>query len=72
MKKTWQQKQKEIVQSGYNRAKELAKEIWLEGDHEGNANDFYYFQCGFVSGLNYQRLQSLDKLSQLDQELGLE
>ena len=72
MNKTWQQKQKEIVQSGYNRAKELAKEIWIEGNHEGNPNDFYYFECGFVAGLNYQRLQALDKLSQLDQELGLE
>jgi hypothetical protein len=70
--KTWRQKQKEMVQSGYNRAKELAKEIWIEGNHEGNPNDFYYFECGFVAGLNYQRLQVLDKLSQLDQELGLE
>jgi hypothetical protein len=72
MKKTWQQKQKEIVQSGYNQAKELAKTIWIEGDHTGNFNDFYYFQCGFVAGLNYQRNKSLEKLSQLDQELGLE
>jgi hypothetical protein len=72
MNKTWQQKQKEMVQSGYNRAKELAKEIWIEGNHEGNPNDFYYFECGFVAGLNYQRHKALEKLSQLDQELGLE
>ena len=72
MNKTWQQKQKESIQSGYSRAKELAREIWIEGDHEGTPNDFYYFECGFVAGLNYQRLQALDKLSQLDQELGLE
>jgi hypothetical protein len=72
MNKTWQQKQKEIVQSGYNRAKELAREIWMDGDHEGTPNDFYYFQCGFVAGLNYQRHKALEKLSQLDQELGLE
>jgi len=72
MNKTWQEKQKEMVQSGYNRAKELAKEIWIEGNHEGNPNDFYYFECGFVAGLNYQRLQALEKLSELDQELGLE
>ena len=63
---------KEIVQSGYSRAKELAKEIWIEGEHEGTPNDYYYFQCGFVAGLNYQRLQALEKLSELDQELGLE
>ena len=72
MNKTWQEKQKEMVQSGYNKAKELAKEIRIEGDHEGTPNDFYYFQCGFVAGLNYQRLQALNKLSELDQELGLE
>ena len=72
MKKTWQEKQKESIQSGYSRAKELAKEIWIDGDHEGTPNDFYYFQCGFVAGLNYQRLQALNKLSQLDQEMGLE
>lgn len=69
---TWQQKQKEIVQSGYDSAKELAREIWLQGDHEGNDNEFYYFQCGFVAGLNYQRNQALNKLSELDQELGLQ
>lgn len=72
MNKTWQQKQKESIQSGYDQAKQLAEEIWLQGDHEGTPNDFYYFQCGFVAGLNYQRLQALNKLSQLDQELGLE
>lgn len=75
MNKTWQQKQKEIVQSGYSRAKDIAiVELWLEsglGDPE-NDNNFYYFQCGFVAGLNYQRLRALEKLSQLDQELRLE
>ena len=69
MKKTWQEKQKESIQSGYSRAKELAKEIWIEGDHEGTPNDYYYFECGFVAGLNYQRNKALDKLSELDQEL---
>jgi hypothetical protein len=72
MKKTWQQKQKESIQSGYSQAKQLAEEIWIGANHEGTPNDFYYFQCGFVAGLNYQRLQALDKLSQLDQEMGLE
>ena len=65
-------KQLEAIKSGYSHSKELAKEIWIEGDHEGNSNDFYYFQCGFVAGLNYQRNKALEKLSQLDQELGLE
>ena len=72
MNKTWQQKQKESIQSGYSRAKELAKQIWLEGDHEGTSNDFYYFECGFVAGLNYQRLKALDKLNEYDQQLGLD
>lgn len=56
----------------YEKAKELAQEIWIEGDHEGTPNDFYYFECGFVVGLNYQRNQALDKLSELDQQLGLD
>ena len=72
MNKTWQQKQKESIESGYSRAKELAREIWIEGDHEGTPNDFYYFQCGFVAGLNYQRLKALDKLNEYDQQLGLD
>jgi hypothetical protein len=66
------QKQLEYIKSGYSRAKQLAKEIWLDGDHEGTANDYYYFECGFVVGLNYQRLKALEKLSELDQEMGLE
>jgi len=72
MSENLKRKQLEAIKSGYSHSKELAKEIWIEGDHEGNSNDFYYFQCGFVAGLNYQRNQALDKLNQLDQELGLE
>jgi hypothetical protein len=60
------------IKEQYEKAKALAKEVWDDGDHEGNTNDFYYFQCGFAAGLNYQRLQALNKLSQLDQELGLD
>lgn len=75
MKKTWKQKQKEYIQQKYESSKKLAEEIWIDGDHEGTANDFYYFQCGFVAGLNYEsqykRSETLKKLSDLDQELGL-
>jgi len=71
MSENLKRKQLEAIKSGYSHSKELAKEIWIEGDHEGNSNDFYYFQCGFVAGLNYQRNKALEKLSQLDQELGL-
>ena len=43
----------ENIKNNYKRAKELAKDIWIDGDHEGDENDFYYFQCGFVAGMNY-------------------
>jgi hypothetical protein len=70
------------IKENYERAKKLAKEIWLHGDNEGNTNDYYYFECGFVAGLNYadsekyksqkKRLEALHQLSDLDQELGLQ
>jgi hypothetical protein len=66
------QKQLECIKSGYNSAKKLAKEIWLDGDNEGSSNNYYYFECGFVAGLNYQRLKALEKLNELDQEMGFE
>ena len=67
----------EVIKERYENAKKLAQELWLDGDHEGNDNDFYYFQCGFVAGMNYTdnkkyRLESLQKLSDLDQELGFQ
>ena len=62
----------EDIKERYNLAKKLAKDIWIEGDHEGTPNDFYYFECGFVAGLNYLRHQALNKLSEHDQELGLQ
>ena len=72
----------EDIKKNYERAKQLAREIWLDGDNEGNANDYYYFECGFVTGLNYadsekyksqkKRLEALQKLSDLDQEMGLD
>jgi len=72
----------EDIKENYERAKQLAREIWLDGDNEGNSNDYYYFQCGFVAGLNYadssnykiqkKRLEALQKLSDLDQEMRLD
>lgn len=44
----------DIIKERYESAKKLAQELWLDGDHEGNDNDFYYFQCGFVAGMNYK------------------
>ena len=70
------------IKENYERAKQLAREIWLDGDNEGNANDYYYFECGFVAGLNYadsekyksqkKRLEALQKLSDLEQKMGLD
>lgn len=62
----------EKMKQNYSEAKQLAKEVWIDTDSEGSNNDYYYFECGFVAGVNYQRYKALEKLSQLDQELGLE
>ena len=40
-------------------------------DNQGNDNDYQYFEYGFIAGFNYQRLKALEKLSELDQEMGL-
>ena len=56
----------------YSEARHLAKEMWISMDNEGDNNDYYYFECGFVAGMNYQRYKALEKLSELDQEMGLE
>jgi len=44
----------DIIKERYESAKKLAKELWLKGDNEGNPKDFFYFQCGFVAGMNYK------------------
>jgi hypothetical protein len=44
----------EIIRTKYERAKKLAEEVWIDGDYEGNDNEFYYFQCGFAAGINYE------------------
>lgn len=53
----------EHISIQYERAKKLAEEIWLHGDHEGSPNDFYYFQCGFVAGMIYKETNN-DSLQQ--------
>lgn len=70
------------IKESYESAKKLAKQLWIDGDNEGNSNDYYYFECGFIAGLNYsnteryksktKRLKILEELSKLDQELGLQ
>lgn len=44
----------EIIRAKYEQAKKFAKELWIDGDYEGNDNEFYYFQCGFTAGMNYR------------------
>jgi hypothetical protein len=56
--------------------KVLAKQSWFDGDHEGNDGDYYYFEYGFIAAMNQgyylkeKRLEALQKLSELDEELG--
>jgi hypothetical protein len=44
----------EVIKENYESAKKLAQTLWLDGDYQGNDNDFYYFECGFVAGMNYE------------------
>ena len=59
----------------------LAQRAWHEGDHQGSKSDYTYFEYGFIAALNLhkydsksqqKRLEALQKLSDLDQKLGLE
>lgn len=43
------------IASQYQRAQELAKEIWLGENETEDAGSYYYFQCGFIAGMNYQK-----------------
>jgi len=39
------------IQKNYDVAKQIAKDVWIATDAEGNNNDYYYFECGFIAGL---------------------
>lgn len=41
------------IRQNYESARQIAKDVWITMDNEGDANDYYYFECGFISGLNY-------------------
>jgi hypothetical protein len=43
------------MESLYKRAKELAKEILFDENETEDASSYYYFQCGFIAGMNYQK-----------------
>jgi hypothetical protein len=46
----------EEIQAQFDRAKELAKEIWFDDNETEDASGRYYFNCGFAAGLKYQNL----------------
>ena len=43
------------IDSNYKLAQQLAKEIWLGENETEDAGSFYYFQCGFIAGMNFQK-----------------
>ena len=52
---------------------EIAKTMWYNMDNEGNKHEYSLFEMGFTCGLRYaRRLEALEKLSELDQKLGLQ
>lgn len=57
----WRQEQLEYIREKYENAKKIAQEVWLDGNYEGTPNDFYYFQCGFAAGMNYEDNQKMEK-----------
>ena len=36
----------------YEKAKALAEKAWEDGDHEGDVDEQYYFETGFMAGLS--------------------
>ena len=63
----------EKIKQDYFEDRLVAKHMWDVMDSEGNEYDYSLFEMGFVCGINYsRRLESLQKLSELDQKLGLQ
>ncbi len=44
------------MKAGYDRAKELAKEIWFDTNEAENASSRYFCNCGYAAGLKQQNL----------------
>ena len=55
------QKLTEKIKSEYESVRRLANDIWLDMDNEGNENDKWFFELGFISGLNYNSDGTLRK-----------
>ncbi len=51
----------EKIKEQYEKTKALAKDTWDEGDHEGDSNDRYYFETGFIAGLSCVLKQDLEE-----------
>jgi hypothetical protein len=51
----------EKMREQYARAKTLAKKHWEDGDHEGDVDEQYYFEAGFIAGLSCGLKQNLEK-----------
>ena len=54
----------DTIKDEYEAALKLAREIWIVSDSDGNSNDKYFFEYGFVSGLKYNIDGSLRKINQ--------
>jgi hypothetical protein len=47
------------IKSEYESAKRLAHDIWILSDNEGDDNERWFFELGFISGLNFNSDGSL-------------
>ena len=50
----------EKMKEQYAKAKALAEKAWEDGDHEGDVNEQYYFEKGFIAGLTCGLKQNLE------------
>jgi len=59
----------EEIQAQFDRAKELAKEIWFDDNETEDASSRYYFNCGFAAGIKYQEDQHNYTIQSLKDEI---
>jgi len=57
------------MKAGYDRAKQLAKEIWFDDNETEDASNRYYFNCGFAAGLKFQEEQQNYTIQSLKDEI---
>lgn len=56
------------IKDNYDIAKQIAKDVWIDLDNEGDVIDYYYFECGFIAGLNYNLDGSLKQPTHHNQQ----